>query len=414
MLFGPTKSVRADKFNLQGLNAATASRRPAGLAVWQKLGLSALAGLLLAFSSPGFGQWWLAWFMVAPFLVLLTKCRSSGQSILCGLFFGLGYHLLALRFYADAHLHISEQIQLPLLIWLVQAALLSLPTAAFAWLVNALPLRPGYIPYFQRPFFPYLISVPLLWIFLHHGLAVAHPLTAFWQLAPLPPVAIDALPYSQYSQLAIIQLAKFIGSLGIEFLLLLVNAAVACFWLELIQVQDRPVERVDAISPRLGAVVDLSIAVGLVGLIYFFGVSQIMSAAFAFNDAPVNAPVAKNYFSNESNQPKIPVGVLRGDIFGVRAESSISTLKDRAASFEIIALPEPSQIVNLTQSDNVLDLIKKTVHQNRNAAVFSFISQKVGIHLDRNLLVCRQIVFIPNEHCFTQMIICHSAYYLRL
>ena len=153
------------------------------------------------------------------FLVLLTKCRSNSESLLCGLFFSFGYHLLALRFYAGAHLH------MPLLIWFVQVALLSLPTVVFAWLINALPLRPGYIPYLQRPFFPYLISVPLLWIFLHQGLAIANPFAAIWQLAPLPPIAIDALVYSQYNQLAIIQSCKFIGSFGVEFF----TIACQCF-----------------------------------------------------------------------------------------------------------------------------------------------------------------------------------------
>src|ERR1700678_1823161 len=111
MIFGTTKSIRTDKFNLKGLSAAAASKRSIGLASWQKLGLAILAGMLLAFSSPGFDQWWLAWFMVAPFLVLLTKCHSNSQSILCGLFYGLGYHLVALHFYSAAH--VNEQIQLP-------------------------------------------------------------------------------------------------------------------------------------------------------------------------------------------------------------------------------------------------------------------------------------------------------------
>ncbi len=294
MIFGTTKSKQANKFELKDLSATASSHRRTELAAWQNLGLSLTTGLALAFSSPGFDQWWLAWFMVAPFLVLLTKCRGNSQSLLCGLFFGLGYHLLALRFYAGANFHVNGQSQygheyifsgqLPLVMWFIQAILLSLPAVAFAWLVNAMPLRPGYIPYFQRPFFPYLISVPLLWIFLHHGLAVAHPLAAIWQFAPLPPIAIDALPYSQYSQLAIIQSAKFIGSFGVEFLLLLVNAAIASFLMELVNVQDRPVERLDLISPRLGAVVDLGIVAGLIGLIYFLGVAEIMHQTFAAED----------------------------------------------------------------------------------------------------------------------------------
>jgi len=383
MIFGTTKSKQSDKFNLKELSATATSHRSAGLTIWQQSGLAMLTGLLLAFSCPGFDQWWLAWFMLAPFLVLLTKCRSNSQSLSCGLFFGLGYHLLALRFYAGTHFHINGQAQyghgydfwsgqLSLLIWFVQATLLSLPTVAFAWLVNALPLRPGYIPYFQRPFFPYLVSVPLLWIFLHRGLAIASPLAALWQLAPLPPIAIDALPYSQYSQLAIIQSAKFIGSFGVEFLLLLVNAAIASFLMELVKVQDRPVERVDLISPRLGAIMDLAIALGLVGFLSFYGAGEIMHQTFAAGDVTLTGSIGKDYLNSEANQPKIPVGILSGDIFETTPASCAHTLASTAGSCEIIVLPESRQAISFSQSSNVLDLLKKTVRQNRNSVVLSY------------------------------------------
>jgi len=375
MIFSTKKSIRTDNFNLKGLNAA-ASRRHVGFVLWQKLMLSLIAGLVLAFSSPGFDQWWLAWFMVAPLLVLLTKCQGSRQSILCGLFFGMGYHLLSLRFYAGTHIHFNEQSQFFLLIWFGQALLLSLPTMAFAWMLNSLPLRPGYIPYFQRPYFPYLVSVPLLWIFLHRGLAVAHPLNLMWQLSPLPPIAIDALSYSQYSQLTIIQLASWSGSLGVEFLLLLVNAAVASFLVELIQVQDRPVERVDAISPRLGAVVDLSIVAALVGLVYFLGITKIRSTNFYAGDVIVNGLVGKKYFDNESNQPKIPLGIFRGDILAPKADLYFPRLKELAGSFEIIAVSESKELVSPSRCYGALDLLKKIVHQNHNAAITSFVLQR--------------------------------------
>jgi len=385
MIFSTNKSIKADNFSLKGMNAA--ARRPTGFLLWQKLALALIAGMILAFSSPGFDQWWLAWFMVAPFLVLLTKCRSSSQSILCGLFFGLGYHLLSLRFYIGTHIHLNEQSQLALLIWFGQALLLSLPTMAFAWMLNSLPLRPGYVPYFQRPFFPYLISVPLLWIFLHRGLAVAHPLNLIWQLSPLPPVAIDALSYSQYNQLAIIQLTSWLGSFGLEFLLLLVNAAVASFLVELIQVQDRPVERVDAISPRLGSVIDLAVVATLAGLIYFLGAMKIRNIIPSAKDVSANAPVEKNYFNSECNQPKIPLAVWRGDLLGPKGNMYLSKLKNWAGPFEIIVLPEPRKLVNQDECYGALDILKKIAHQNNTSTVMSFLLRK-GEDSSRQDFVC--------------------------
>ena len=311
MLFATPKSKQTNNFNLKEISAAVALRRRPGIESWHKLFCALLLGSLLALSSPGFDQWWLAWFMVAPFLVLLKYCTGNRESLACGLFFGLGYHLLTLRSYlgigaASGGGSLSFGWELSLFVWLVQAFELSLPIMAFAWLINSLPLRPGYLPYFKRPFFPYLVAVPLLWIFLNWGLSIGHSLTAIWQWVPLPPVDIDSLAYSQYSQLPVIQIARYIGPAGIECLLLLVNATIAAVCVELVNVQYRPVERVDLISPRLGALVDLCLAVAIVGFVYLLGNADLVRMFFAVNDQTI-----QEHLSSEIGQPNVPVGLFR-------------------------------------------------------------------------------------------------------
>src|SRR5215475_14175383 len=56
-------------------------------------------GCLLGLSSAGFDQSWLAWCGLAPLLVLVAMCRRPAEAILVGFGFGLGYHLVALRWY---------------------------------------------------------------------------------------------------------------------------------------------------------------------------------------------------------------------------------------------------------------------------------------------------------------------------
>ena len=190
MVFVTAKSKQSNKFSLDGFNAKKAVKSHSELSTWQKLAFVAVTGALLALSSPGFDQWWLAWFMVAPLLVVLSFCHRNTESLLVGLFFGLGYHLVSLHYYfymafkGDGHSLTNWQTAF--LIWIVQAVMLSLPTAVFAWLIGCLPLRPGYMPYLRRPFFSYLLSVPLLWVFLHWGLSIAHPFSQIWQAANLP------------------------------------------------------------------------------------------------------------------------------------------------------------------------------------------------------------------------------------
>ncbi len=72
MIFVTEKIKEKNKFNLEGLRAKRAIKKSTGLAAWQKISVAIISGIILALAGPGFDHWWLAWFMVAPFLVLLS------------------------------------------------------------------------------------------------------------------------------------------------------------------------------------------------------------------------------------------------------------------------------------------------------------------------------------------------------
>ncbi len=80
------------------------------------------------------------------------------------------------------------------------------------------------------------------------------------------------------------------------------------------------------------------------------------------------------------------------------------TLITTAGSFEIIALPEPKQIIQLSQSSAVLDSLKKSVHQNYNSVVLSFISSLAKNYIRQdfvytpagNFRVERKLLFATN------------------
>ncbi len=140
-------------------------------------------------------------------------------------------------------------------LWIIESLHESLLLVGFAWLVYSLPMRPGLLGYLERPFFPQLISVPIIWIFMQ------------WVVAPFEAflgIPIDQLAYSQFKQTALIQITKLAGPGSIDFLIVMVNVAVAACLLELPKFGQRAVQRVDLLSPRVGALLDLGVALLLV------------------------------------------------------------------------------------------------------------------------------------------------------
>jgi apolipoprotein N-acyltransferase len=232
-------------------------------------------GCLLGLSSAGFDQSWLAWCGLAPLLVLIALCRQPAEAILVGFGFGLGYHLVALRWYLGLYplkwmgLNDLLAIQSLGLIWLLEAAHEALIFCGFSWLVASLPMRPGFVPHYRRPFYPYLIAVPIIWYFMNWVV------TAYPMFAAIP---IDLLAYSQKSNWDFIQLAKLGGPGLVEVVMVMANAAIAACLLELPKIGQRMVERVDFLSPRVGAAFDLSVVLAVVLLAMAWGSSQI--AAF--------------------------------------------------------------------------------------------------------------------------------------
>jgi hypothetical protein len=72
--------------------------------------------------------------------------------------------------------------------WIWESFHQAVLTGLFALFVFSLPMRSGILPHWNRPRFPLLLSVPLIWVFLQ------------WVVAPSPiflGVPIDQLAYSQ-------------------------------------------------------------------------------------------------------------------------------------------------------------------------------------------------------------------------
>ena len=126
--------------------------------------------------------------------------------------------------------------------------------------------------HFKRPFFPYLLSVPILWVFFQWAIGTSE----FFVAMP-----VNQLAYSQSHQTQLIQIAKLGGSGLIDFLLILSNCTVAEIFLEFSGIARRLQERVDQISPKAGCWVDALVVLVMVLLATNWGTGQIEQTALS-------------------------------------------------------------------------------------------------------------------------------------
>ena len=252
-----------------------------------KLPLTLISGVLLGLSSSGFGIWWLAWFALAPLVILVFGSRGKVEAMLTGLLFGLAYNLASLRwlfevyplrwFGLDNFVGMVAAGQL----WFIESLHQSLLLSLLALFIYLLPLRSGYLPDYKRPFWPLLLSIPLMYVFMQ------------WVIAPAEfflGLPINQLAYSQSRVPELIQVARLGGSMTIDFLLVMANCAIASLIIELTGIARPPATRTDPLSPKIGAVMDLLIVFGIVGICAAWGQSEIMRAGIM---TPYYSPPAK-------------------------------------------------------------------------------------------------------------------------
>lgn len=152
--------------------------------------------------------------------------------------------------------------QLVFVSWLIECLHYSLLFALFAVMVHLVPARPGFLAHFRRPFYPYLLVVPILWVAIN------------WILAPSPlfmGIPLCQLAYSQSRNLPLIQLASIGGAAAVDFVLILVNCVVANLFMEFTKLVKRLGQRTDQLNTKIGATFDLTACMLLLTLITSWG-----------------------------------------------------------------------------------------------------------------------------------------------
>ncbi len=269
----------------------------------EKLPIALAFGCLLGLSSPAFDLSWLAWIGLVPLLVLVRAANGRLEASLTGLLFGFGYQLVGLSCYLGLYplrwLGLDDVfgIQAAGAVWLIESVHEALLFMAFALIIFCLPMRAGFVPYYRLPFFPYLLSVPLIWMFLQWTIGTSELFLA------LP---INRLAYSQHANLSLIQAARIGGSGAIDFLIVLTNVVVAQLVLDFSNLAQAFGGRIDQFSKKVGASIDLFCVLIFLVLLTAWGRVEMKAIEYQSRiDNPDN-------YSKQT--PTAPLAILQGNV----------------------------------------------------------------------------------------------------
>jgi apolipoprotein N-acyltransferase len=174
---------------------------------------AAFGAALAALGLPRAGLWALAWVGLVPLFVAANAALTRRQAAWLGFAAGFGYHATVLHWiYATCRF---AQIPPPvaLLAWAALSSALALNwalTAALASWLNTISPR---------------VLRPWVWAAAWTAVACA---TGLWT----PRLAVDVLGYTQNPNLALLQAGSWGGPHLLDFVIVLVNAALAEAWLD--------------------------------------------------------------------------------------------------------------------------------------------------------------------------------------
>ena len=194
----------------------------------------------------------------------------SGKPCGAGLLFGTAYTLV----YANYLLGLQpldwmgfsgwQGVLLAVAAWLILCTYQGILIAIFSGILKLLPLHGGFFPEKIKGQWrlPALLVVPLLWQLCVNKIGNAHDLLGIpWTL----------IEYSQYKQIALIQICSIIGGIGLSYLIVMVNTAIAVLvgtvWLKKLDLSLK-------ISKKMQAVGQMVVCALAITSITFYGFWQ--------------------------------------------------------------------------------------------------------------------------------------------
>lgn len=220
-------------------------------ATWPHPALQAGGSALLLWTTFPPANWgWLAWIALVPlFLLVKSRGERSARSVYFGAWLG------GVIFWSLAIQWVRLTDESAWLGWLAMVLALSAFWPLFLWITRLAVLRLRL---------PLMVAAPVVWVALEY--ARAYFATGFpWYY----------LAHSQHQSLGVIQISDWSGSLGVSFLIAVVNA-----WL--VELLTQPLMRPTAKGARLTTAqgVRLGAVLGMLGLTLGYGAFRLSTAKF--------------------------------------------------------------------------------------------------------------------------------------
>jgi apolipoprotein N-acyltransferase len=193
---------------------------------WVEFSAAIAGGAILGLSAPGLDQWLLAWVGLVPLLLLIAGSKNMADACFKGVAFGTAYNLVYLNWYLSLAplnwlgFNDWQGLLLSGAAWLIVSIHQGLIIGLFAGLFRLIPLTGGFLPrkLEERWHLPSLFLIPLIWVLIENKVGNApDALGVPWSM----------IEYSQYKCLPLLQAASWVGGIGISFLIVATNVAIA-------------------------------------------------------------------------------------------------------------------------------------------------------------------------------------------
>ena len=259
------------------------------------LSLALLSGALLGLSAPGItlptipgigytiSFSFLAWFALAPLLLLIASSKNIWQAFFRGTLFGTAYNLVYQNWYLGLQpldwlgFNNWQGWLLAVLAWMVVCVHQGLIIGIFSAVAHLVPTTGQFIceGTKKRLNLPAFFIIPLLWVLIVNKLGNAH-------IALGVPFAM--LEYTQYKQISMIQIASIIGGIGLSYLMVMCNTVFATLIANFSKLKN--VASLQAPSRTVAVYQSLAMAVILIGVLAY-GFYQSSTLKFTA-DIPVS------------------------------------------------------------------------------------------------------------------------------
>lgn len=222
----PERDEPAEEFESTAASfVASLSSHFAWFSLKESLFLAA-AGIVLGLAAPGFDQWYLAWFALAPFFLLFYKEPGLLRRLSLSAIFAMTYNLTYLHWYLNLYpldwlgFPAFQGAALATLAWIIVAGHQTLIFILYAALIAYLPLTGGFTwrKSGKKLIWPAIPTLSLIWVLIFNKIG---------NMPDLMGVPWPLLEYTQYNRPDLIQSASIIGGIGISFLIVATNVTLA-------------------------------------------------------------------------------------------------------------------------------------------------------------------------------------------